>query len=197
MVGVKRILRYLIVAAAVWAPVLGTAAVAAHAASPSQLQEGDNKTDTTQSGTGASGDSVGGQVTGVVASGNTSVDATNNSDHVDASSGDARGENSAHTFTGLDSSSSTAIGTGDILNTGVLTNLQEGSNRKTLDQSASALSGDAVAGEVTGVVSASGGSADLVLANSSTNSDVDSGGSRFENNDSSVTGLVATGTIDL
>ena len=90
-----KVFRWAVVTAIVLAPasVLGTMAHAdvANGASATNVQEGDNKASTNQSGTSKSGDAVAGQVTGVVSSGNTSVDATNKSDHVDVSTGDARG----------------------------------------------------------------------------------------------------------
>ena len=53
------------------------------------------------------------------------MDATNKSDHVDASTGDARGSNDAAQFTGLNTSTATAVAA-DVLNTTPVTNLQEG-----------------------------------------------------------------------
>ncbi len=167
-------------------------------ATGTNVQEGDNKLDANQSATAASGDGVAGQVLGVVSAGAASVDATNSSDTVDVETGDARADNDATAFVGLSVSSATAVGTAaDILNAAPTTNLQEGSNKKMLSQSASGTSGDAVAGQVAGVVTSAGGSADLVLANTSTNSDTESGDGRISNDDSSITGLIASGTIDL
>ncbi len=159
-----------------------------NAASATNVQEGDNKIDASQTATAASGDGVGGQVLGVVSAGAASVDATNKSDTVDISTGDARSGNDFASFDGLNDSTSTIVAA-DVLNGEPVSNLQEGSNKRDLMQNASAMSGDAVAGEVAGVVTSAGGSADLVLANTSTNSDTDSGDGRFFNTDSSFTGL--------
>jgi hypothetical protein len=82
----------------------------------------------------------------------------------------------------------------DILN-GSAANVQEGDNSKSLSQDATATSGDAVAGQVAGVVTSAGGSADLVLANTSEDSDAESGEGNFDNNDESFTGLTASGAI--
>jgi hypothetical protein len=166
-------------------------------ASSTNVQEGDNKIDAMQSATSTSGDGVGGQVLGVVSAGAASVDATNKSDSVDISSGDSRAENNFASFDGLNDASSTSISTADLLNRAGVNNLQEGDNGRNLQQTASATSGDAVAGEVAGVVTSAGGSADLVLANTSSNSDTNSGDGRFENNDTSFTGLNVTPGISI
>ncbi len=50
-----------------------------------------------------------------------------------------------------------------------------------LAQDANAVSGDAVAGQVAGVVTSAGGSADLVLANTSEDVDGESGDASFDN----------------
>jgi hypothetical protein len=60
---------------------------------PVQAGNGDISSDTDQDGSSDSGDAVGGQVVGVASSGRTSVDATNRSEDVDVSSGDASGSN--------------------------------------------------------------------------------------------------------
>jgi hypothetical protein len=190
------------VAAIALTPAL-TAVTAAHAdvannASATNVQEGDNKSNTNQSGTSKSGDAVAGQVTGVVSSGTTSVDATNKSDHVDISTGDARGENNSDAFVGLNSSSGTAVGgAADVINfhSGPVTNLQEGDNRYDLNQTVTATSGDGVGGEVIGVVTSAGGSASVVAANTSTNVDIDTGDARAFNDAAAFVGLnSSTGT---
>jgi hypothetical protein len=92
-------------------------------------------------------------------------------------------------FVGLNSSEfGPTLGTADIENA-TATNLQEGQNRKTLSQNADASSGDAVAGQVSGVVTAAGGSASLVLANTSTDIDSSTGDSDFGNDETSFVGL--------
>src|SRR5688572_25927656 len=52
------------------------------------LQEGDNSGDSSQGGSAGSGDAVGGQVTGIVSSGDTSVDAKNRSEDADIETGE-------------------------------------------------------------------------------------------------------------
>jgi hypothetical protein len=188
----KRVLRWAAVAAIVLAPatVLGTMAHAdvANTATATNVQEGSNKSDSSQTGTSKSGDSVAGQVAGVVSSGSTSVDATNKSDNVDVSTGDARGTNDASVFTGLNSSTSTSVGAADLLNSKPVTNLQEGDNRSNLMQTLTATSGDGVGGEVIGVVS-TGGSASIVAANTSTNVDIETGDARAFNDAAAFVGL--------
>ena len=84
-----------------------------------------------------------------------------------------------------------------MLNNAPASNVQEGSNKRDLSQDATADSGDSVAGQVAGVVTSAGGSADLVLANTSMNSDTDSGDGRFFNTDTSFTGLNVTAGISV
>jgi len=160
-----------------------------NAATATNVQEGDNKLNANQTATSGTGDGVGGQVLGIVSAGAASVDATNKSDNVDISTGDARSANDFSAFVGLNDATTTGIGAADVLNAGEAANVQEGSNKKDLNQDASATSGDGVAGQVAGVVTSAGGSADLVLANTSTNSDSDTGDGRFVNSNDSFTGL--------
>ena len=153
-----------------------------------------------QEGSASSGDGVAGQVAGVVSAGDASVDATNRSDDVSVDTGDATGTNTAvvDAFTGVaravggdvddacesdndadadDDSTATATSNTDCSNTG--------DADAAADQSADAASGDGVGGQVIGVVTSAGGSADLVLDNESTDSSVDTGTSLFDN-DSAV-----------
>jgi hypothetical protein len=162
-------------------------------ASATNVQQGDNSDETAQTGSSNSGDAVAGQVTGVVSSGNASVDATNKSDHVDVSTGDADGTNSASTFTGLTAGTSTVL-LADVLNNSA-TNVQEGDNSTELTQDATATTGDGVGGQVIGVVTSAGGSADIVAANTSDHVDIDTGDSDVSNDAATFTGLNATGTV--
>src|SRR5581483_1452107 len=118
-----------------------------------------------------------------------SVDATNKSDNVDISTGDARTANDFAAFVGLNDASDTLVASAELLNGGGAGKVQEGNNKKSLSQDATSNSSDSVAGQVAGVVTSAGGSADLVLANTSTNSDTDTGDGRFTNSDTSFTGL--------
>jgi hypothetical protein len=174
----------------------GTAGLAADVvnASATNVQEGDNALEAEQDATAASGDGVGGSVIGVVSAGDASVDATNHSEDVDVSTGDATSTNDFAAFVGLTDGSTTALQAADILN-GAAANVQEGDNSKSLAQSADATSGDAVAGQVAGVVTSAGGSADLVLANTSSSATAGSGDGDFSNTDESFTGLNASGAI--
>jgi hypothetical protein len=174
------------------------------------VQEGDNDAEAAQDASAASGDGVGGSVIGVVSAGDASVDATNHSEDVDISTGDADASNDFDAFVGLTEgdtiffdaidggagapgASPTAVAS-DIVNDFAF-NVQEGDNDKSLTQDASATSGDGVAGQVAGVVTSAGGSADLVLANTSLDSDADTGDGTFDNTDDSFTGLNAFGLI--
>jgi hypothetical protein len=174
----------------------GTAGLAADVlnASATNVQEGDNELEAEQAALSASGDGVGGQVLGVVSAGDASVDATNHSEDVDIETGDAESDNDFAAFVGLTNGSTTGLDAADILNNAAA-NVQEGDNSKSLSQDATATSGDAVAGQVAGVVTSAGGSADLVLANTSEDADAESGDGEFDNNDESFTGLNASGAI--
>jgi hypothetical protein len=163
-------------------------------ASATNVQEGDNEFSGDQSATAASGDAVGGQVLGVVSAGDASVDATNRSEDVSAETGEGFAANSVAAFVGLTAGTDTATTAADVLNLAAA-NVQEGDNAAESVQAAEAGSGDAVAGQVAGVVTSAGGSADLVLANTSEDSDAETGGGDFENFDTSFTGLNASGVI--
>jgi len=193
-------IRYMVVGAMVAAAAFGSFGVARADVSNSNgtnVQDGSNRSSGTQSGKSKSGDSVGGQVSGVVSSGRTSVDARNNSSNSSVESGDARGSNTAATFTGLtDSGGSTSLGTADITNVGA-TNLQDGDNRSSYNQSANATSGDGVAGEVIGVVTAAGGSASVVAANTTRDSDITTGDGRADNDFAAFVGLNDSGSLDI
>jgi hypothetical protein len=164
-------------------------------ASATHVQEGDNEFEANQSAESASGDGVGGQVLGVVSSGDASIDATNRSEDIDVETGDSDAFNSASAFVGLTAGSATNVAA-DIINDAA-TNVQEGDNDKSVTQAANAASGDAVAGQVAGVVTSAGGSADLVLANTSEDADGESGDSDIDNIDTAFTGLNATGLVSV
>ena len=160
------------------------------------LQEGDNRLTGSQAARAASGDGVGGQVLGIVAAGNASLDATNRSVGVGVDTGDADAHNNAAVFVGLNASTFGPTITASDITFVTATNLQDGDNRKTLTQNSDATSGDAVAGQVSGVVTGAGGSASVVLANHSEDIDADSGDSDFTNEESSFVGLnVSTETV--
>jgi len=189
-----KVIRWAVVVSIAVMPALGTIARAdvANNSTSTNVQEGDNKADTNQSGNSKSGDAVAGQVAGVVSSGNTSVDATNRSENVDVETGDARGENNSDAFVGLNAATDTHVGAADVLNTAPVTNLQEGDNKYDLDQTVTATSGDGVAGSVIGVVTSSGGSASVVAANTSTDVDIDTGDARAFNDAAAFVGLNAS-----
>jgi len=151
----------------------------------SNVQEGDNEGSADQSGDAASGDAVGGQVTGVVSGGDTSVDATNRSEDVDIETGDADGFNDSASFAGLSPDVSFGAGgasaTASDITDVTANNVQEGDNEVETTQHADAASGDGVGGQVIGVVTSAGGSADIVAANTSTDVDVETGDADAEN----------------
>jgi hypothetical protein len=111
------------------------------------------------------------------------VDAKNVGEDSSATSGDADADN----FIGLAVAGNTALNVAsegsflpaDLTNvTGVI--VQEGDNRETQNQTANAITGDAIAGgQVTGVVSS--GAASVVVDNTGTNIDAQSGDSDFDN----------------
>jgi hypothetical protein len=76
-------------------------------------------------------------------------------------------------------------------------NVQAGSNRGTNTQSALATSGDAVAGQVTGVVTSAGGSASVVVANTSNGIDSQSGDSTFDNSNETFVGQIVGGVLTI
>ena len=196
----NRALRTLLVAlltvgGALWSAGLARADV--NNSTGTNVQSGNNRSTGTQSGASKSGDAVGGQVTGVVSSGRTSVDARNTSSNSDVTSGDARGGNTANTFTGLSAADTTTVGAADVTGVSNADNLQDGDNRSTYTQTANYTTGDGVAGEVIGVVTAAGGSASIVAANTSTNDSVETGDARGSNDLAAFTGLneAATTTV--
>jgi hypothetical protein len=187
----RKVLRSLLVAifAVSWA--LGAAGLARADISNStgtNVQSGSNRSTANQNSGGKSGDAVGGQVTGVVSSGRTSVDARNTSSNSDVTSGEVRGSNTASTFTGQNFSGGPVdVGAADVTDSfGV--NLQDGDNRSTNTQTVSANSGDGVAGEVIGAVTAAGGSSSIVGANRSDNVSVETGDARGDNDFGAFTG---------
>jgi hypothetical protein len=131
--------------------------------------QGDIDLSAAQSATATTGDGVGGQVLGIVSAGDASVDATNESTDVDVETGDAFSDNSYEGFVGQEN------------DPGGGPNESQGDISSDLSQAASSSTGDAVAGQVAGVVTSAGGSADLVLANTSEDVDGVSGDSDFVN----------------
>src|SRR4029077_19757657 len=102
------------------------------------------------------------------------------SNNVDAQTGDASAINAASAFVGENVGTIRAT-LADIVNVSADDNLQEGNNRALVGQNASAASGDAVMGQVTGVVTSAGGSASIFVDNLSDNTDGTSGDSTFNN----------------
>jgi hypothetical protein len=201
----KKSLRWLLVAGLVFGASFGAVAHAdIENDGATNVQEGDNDTESEQEGDSSSGDAVAGSVVGVVSSGDASVDATNRSEDVDVETGDASGENSSSSFTGLTAGSETVVGDGggdgffaeDILNFGAV-NVQEGDNETDLSQSADVSSGDGVGGQVIGVVTAAGGSADVVAANTSEDVEIDTGDAESDNDATAFTGLNPAGPVFL
>jgi len=190
----NKVLRWILVAGLVFAGGFGAIARAAAAdvqtSTGNNVQEGDNDSSTSQDGSASSGDAVAGQVTGVVSSGDASVDATNKSTDVDVKTGDADGSNNAATFTGLNvSGTQTNVDASDLSLTSGALNAQEGDNSSDISQSADASSGDGVGGEVIGVVTSAGGSADIVAANTSDDVNVDTGDADANNDAAAFVGL--------
>jgi hypothetical protein len=165
--------------------------------------EGDADGETDQNGSASSGDGVAGQVAGVVSAGDASVDATNRSDDVDVTTGDATGTNLANmdVRSGLGFGQELSTDTSQCLNDGSARTSNEDSGENSgnasqntgdnclndgdadgaIGQTADAASGDGVGGQVIGVVTSAGGSADLVLDNESSDAEVESGEGDFTN----------------
>jgi hypothetical protein len=182
----------LVVCMAIGASWAHVAAADVNSRSAANAEEGDNASDTSQSGGTSSGDAVAGQVVGVVSAGDTSVDATNRSVDVSVSTGDADAFNTSRSIVGL-SASTASIGVliQDIISNNAV-NVQEGDNSSDLSQDASATTGDGVAGEVIGVVTSADGSADLVVANTSQDAGIKTGDALFSNN---ADGFILTPTV--
>ncbi len=157
-------------------------------------QDGDNDLGAGQSATGSSGDGVGGQVLGIVSAGDASVDATNHSEDVDVETGDGDASNDFAAFVGQVDGGLEVIADDVLVDSA--TNVQDGDNEKELSQDAVASTGDAVGGQVAGVVTSAGGSADLVLANTSEDVDGESGDSDFNNTDEEFVGQ-ASGLVEI
>jgi len=157
------------------------------------VQEGRNRASVRQASTASTGDGVAGQVIGAVSGGATSIDANNTSTSVDVQTGDARADNGSAMLVGLNDAGTTTVGPADIINVGSAENLQEGDNRATVNQVSTATTGDGVAGEVIGAVTSAGGSASIVAANTSTNSDVTTGDARSDNAQTAMVGFDADG----
>ena len=187
----------------------------------SNSQEGDNAADAAQAADASSGDGVGGQVIGVAGAGDTSIDAANTSDSVDVATGDSEAANDAVVGAGLLAAPDTSGGAfeqvcGNNFAVGVIAvavqvdqtisctntfgdgsaNSQDGDNDAELVQSANSATGDGVAGQVIGVVPSNGGSADLVVANTSIDIDAETGNDGHSNTDETFVGL-RTGTLDI
>jgi hypothetical protein len=215
-----RVWRRALLAALVAGLLFGSSPVAradVHASTGSNVQEGDNEGSSDQSGEANSGDAVTGQVVGGVVSGDARVDATNRTENADAESGDAEGSNSARTFVGNNveaapscgpvqevttvdcprSSDEGFIGEGaDIEGDISAAIIQEGDNDGSIDQSATADSGDAASGQIIGFVGA--GITDIVASNDSVDSDAESGDAEAHNtvDDAEVGNLVTFAGCD-
>jgi len=189
------------------------------------LNDGDADGEVEQNGSASSGDGVAGQVAGVVSAGDASVDATNRSDDVEVTTGDANGTNDANLDVragigfllpdgaGGDETQGSSCRTEGVAPTGNEggasdsgsanqsngnTCVNEGDADGAIGQTADAASGDGVGGQVIGVVTSAGGSADLVLDNESSDAEVESGEGDFSNTSDAFTdsGIFFTITPD-
>ncbi len=158
------------------------------------VHEGDNDLSADQVLSLATGDVVGGQVIGVVSSGDASVDATNLSEDVEAESGDAEGVND---FEGAAADVVIADGGagGGLLpvadiDSASATVVHEGDNDVSSDQDFDVSTGDSVGGQIIGVVAA--GTVDVVGANTSVDTDTSSGESDGVNDFDAFSGNIVT-----
>lgn len=161
--------------------------------SATNVQEGDNELEGSQSARSETGGAVTGQVVGAVSDGALTIDATNASLDTEALTGDATTSNDFAAFVGLTAGSDTAI-TADILN-GNAVNVQEGDNSADVTQSSDAVTGDAVAGQILGATST--GPTDIVAANTSEDSETTSGDSDEDSISEIFTGMAAAGFIEI
>jgi hypothetical protein len=164
-------------------------------AAGANVQGGSNRLSGDQTASASTGDGVAGQVIGAVSAGATSIDASNTSRDSSAQTGDATASNGVNAvFVGQADLGSAAggvvgdAGTADV--SGVAAdNVQNGDNTQRFAQTAGAVTGDAVAGQVAGVVTSAGGAASVVVANDSTNIDAASGDGVFRNSEGFFVGL--------
>ena len=147
-------------------------------------QDGRNSTDVNQDADADTGDAVGGQEVGVTGGRDVRINATNSSSGVNARTGDADGENSSDSFTGLSNEEEGEDGA----------NIQTGDNDADVHQSASATTGDAVGGQMIGVAGASG---DVTINATNVSEDVDlfSGDADSENDADIVVGLIGASNV--
>src|SRR5438552_4112968 len=112
----QQTVRWALIAAVCLIPLFGSIARADVSCTTctGNVQDGENESRVQQNGSGTTGDGVGGQVVGVVSSGNASVNANNKSEDVSISTGDARGTNSSITFTGLNVGATNTLGIADV-----------------------------------------------------------------------------------
>ena len=170
-----------------------TAASINTVATATNVHDSSNRVSASQTGTSSSGDGVGGQVIGVVSAGDASIDATNSSEDVGVETGDAETDQTAAGFAGLSSATDTTIVTAaSVRNVGAAVNVQDESNSASASQTATSSSGDGVGGQVIGAVTAAGGSADIVAANTSLDTDVESGDATSEQTAAARSGLTSS-----
>jgi hypothetical protein len=161
------------------------------------LQDGSNRISSRQSLQAHSGDGVGGQVIGAITNNPTSIDARNTTTDSTVDTGDARGNNSAAFFAGLNTSDTgptvTASDVTNSCNGSGCDNVQDGSNRVTSDQAVNSTSGVGIAGQVIGAASL-GGPISVVAANTTKNSDVTTGRADATNDLGAFVGLNSSGS---
>ncbi len=116
---------------------------------PTNVQEGDNDVEADQTRGPESGAAVGGQVIGgVVERRSRRSNATNSSEDVDVTTGDADSTNDFAAFVGLITGDD-ATSRRDIIS-GAASNVQEGDNSADVTQESTATTGDGVAGQILG-----------------------------------------------
>jgi hypothetical protein len=167
-------------------------------------QTGDNTSSSSQSSHASTGDGVAGQVIAASTSGGSSrIDARNDSSDSEVSTGNADASNHATSASGLEITdvTATALATGcfvdcifaDTATAQVsATNTQTGDNTSRPRQSASASTGEGVAGQVIDA-STSGGSNTIVASNTSRRVDVATGDADAHNSATASAGLAING----
>jgi hypothetical protein len=162
-------------------------------------QTGDNSARSSQSSHASTGDGVAGQVIGASTSGGSSrIDARNTSTDVDVVTGDADASNHATMLAGLAIGNLTASATvlgcialcfffDTATSVVAATNSQTGDNAARPRQSASASTGDGVAGQIIGAAT-SGGSSEIVASNLTRRADVTTGDADAHNSATAFAG---------
>jgi hypothetical protein len=155
------------------------------------IQDGDNEANIDQTVESVSGEGVAGQIIGAaVQGGTTDITAENRSEDADVETGAADGTNTLAAFVGLNASTDTLTVGGDDASVGDGVNVQDGDNIFDADQTARAMTGDGVAGQIFAV--SSGGDTTIDGKNVSRKVDVETGEADATNDGAAFVGLASS-----